>query len=83
MLAGAIAWVTHSMMGGMLLAAPEQRQRAAGVAAIVLMPIAASIVQLSSARAVRGGPTGAKTTHDPALADAGEAGVRRGCGRCR
>ena len=74
MLAGAIAWVTHSMMWGMLLGGRRNNDNALlALAAIVLMPIAASIVQLSISRTreYEADKTGAKTTHDPeALADA-------------
>jgi heat shock protein HtpX len=74
MLAGAIAWVTHSMMWGMLLGGRRNNDNALlALLAIVLMPIAASIVQLSISRTreYEADKTGAKTTHDPeALADA-------------
>lgn len=74
MLAGAIAWVTHSMMWGMLLGGRRNNDNALlALLAIVLMPIAASIVQLSISRTreYEADRTGAKTTHDPeALADA-------------
>ncbi len=66
-LASAISWITFSMMfrrndNGLL-----------ALAAIILMPIAASIVQMSISRTreFEADRTGAKTTHDPdALADA-------------
>jgi heat shock protein HtpX len=74
MLAGAIAWVTHSMMFGMMFGGRRNNDNALlALAAIILMPIAASIVQLSISRTreYEADRTGAKTTHDPdALADA-------------
>jgi len=73
-LAGAIAWVTHSMMFGMMFGGRRNNDNALlAIAAIILMPIAASIVQLSISRGreYEADRTGAKTTHDPdALADA-------------
>jgi heat shock protein HtpX len=83
MLAGAIAWVTQSMMFGMLFGGRRNNENGLlALAAIILMPIAASIVQLSISRTreYEADRTGAKTTHDPdALADALaklESGVR-------
>ncbi len=74
MLAGAIAWVTHSMMFGMLFGGRRSNENGLlAILAIVLMPIAASIIQLSISRTreYEADRTGAKTTHDPeALADA-------------
>jgi len=74
MLAGAIAWVTQSMMFGMLFGGRRNNENGLlAILAIVLMPIAASIVQLtiSRTREYEADRTGAKTTHDPdALADA-------------
>lgn len=74
MLAGAIAWVTQSMMFGMLFGGRRNNENTLlALAAIVLMPIAASIIQLSISRTreYEADHTGAKTTHDPdALADA-------------
>ena len=74
MLAGAIAWVTQSMMFGMLFGGRRNNENGLlAILAIVLMPIAASIVQLSISRTreYEADRTGAKTTHDPdALADA-------------
>lgn len=74
MLAGAIAWVTQSMMWGMLFGGRRNNENGMlAILAIVLMPIAASIVQLSISRTreYEADRTGAKTTHDPdALADA-------------
>jgi heat shock protein HtpX len=73
-LAGAITWITTSMMWGMFLGGRRNNQNALlSLAAIILMPIAASIVQLtiSRTREYEADRTGAKTTHDPdALADA-------------
>jgi heat shock protein HtpX len=72
MLAGAIAWVTHSMMWGMMFGRRNDNGLLA-ILAIILMPIAASIIQLSISRTreYEADRTGAKTTHDPeALADA-------------
>jgi heat shock protein HtpX len=74
MLAGAIAWVTQSMMWGMLFGGRRNNENGMlAILAIILMPIAASIVQLSISRTreYEADRTGAKTTHDPdALADA-------------
>lgn len=74
MLAGAISWVTTSMMFGMFFGGRRGNQNGLlAIAAIILMPIAASIVQLSISRTreYEADHTGAKTTHDPeALADA-------------
>ncbi|HEX5478454.1 MAG TPA: zinc metalloprotease HtpX [Dehalococcoidia bacterium] len=73
-LAGAIAWITQSMMFGMLFGGRRNNENGLlAILAIVLMPIAASIVQLSISRTreYQADKTGAKTTHDPdALADA-------------
>lgn len=72
-LAGAIAWITQSMMFGMLFGRRNNESTLLSLLAIVLMPIAASIVQLSISRTreYEADKTGAKTTHDPeALADA-------------
>jgi len=73
-LAGAIAWITQSMMWGMLFGGRRNNENGLlALLAIVLMPIAASIVQLSISRTreYEADRTGAKTTHDPdALADA-------------
>jgi heat shock protein HtpX len=73
-LAGAIAWVTHSMMWGMMFGGRRNNDNTLlALLAIVLMPIAASIIQLSISRTreYEADRTGAKTTHDPdALADA-------------
>jgi heat shock protein HtpX len=73
-LAGAIAWITQSMMFGMLFGGRRNNENGLlALLAIVLMPIAASIVQLSISRTreYQADKTGAKTTHDPdALADA-------------
>lgn len=74
MLAAAITWVTTSMMWGMLFGGRRSNENGMlAILAIVLMPIAASIVQLSISRTreYEADRTGAKTTHDPdALADA-------------
>jgi heat shock protein HtpX len=74
MLAGAIAWVTQSMFFGMLFGGRRNNENGLlAILAIVLMPIAASIIQLSISRTreYEADKTGAKTTHDPeALADA-------------
>lgn len=73
-LAGAIAWITQSMMFGMIFGGRRNNENGLlAILAIVLMPIAASIVQLSISRTreYQADKTGAKTTHDPeALADA-------------
>jgi heat shock protein HtpX len=73
-LAGAIAWITHSMMWGMMLGGRRNNENGLlALLAIILMPIAASIIQLSISRTreYEADRTGAKTTHDPdALADA-------------
>jgi heat shock protein HtpX len=73
-LAGAIAWITHSMMWGMMLGGRRNNDNTLlALLAIVLMPIAASIIQLSISRTreYEADRSGAKTTHDPdALADA-------------
>ncbi|MDP9237629.1 MAG: zinc metalloprotease HtpX [Chloroflexota bacterium] len=74
MFAGAIAWITQSMMFGMLFGGRRNNENTLlAILAIVLMPIAASIVQLSISRTreYEADKTGARTTHDPeALADA-------------
>jgi heat shock protein HtpX len=73
-LAGAITWITTSMMWGMFLGGRRNNENALlSILAIILMPIAASIVQMtiSRTREYEADRTGAKTTHDPeALADA-------------
>lgn len=71
-LAGAIAWITHSMMWGMMFGRRNDNAMLA-LLAIILMPIAASIVQMaiSRTREYEADRTGAQTTRDPdALADA-------------
>jgi len=74
MLAGAIAWVTQSMMFGMIFGGRRNNENGLlALLAIILMPLAATIVQLSISRTreYEADRTGAKTTHDPeALADA-------------
>jgi heat shock protein HtpX len=77
MFAGAIAFVTRSMMFGMLFGGFGGRRGnqngLLAILAMVLMPIAAVIVQMSISRTreYEADHTGAKTTHDPdALADA-------------
>ncbi|HZP58620.1 MAG TPA: zinc metalloprotease HtpX [Dehalococcoidia bacterium] len=73
-LAGAIAWVTNSMMWGMMFGGRRNNENGLlAILAIILMPIAATVVQLSISRTreYQADKTGAKTTHDPdALADA-------------
>jgi len=73
-LAGAISWITTSMMWGMMFGGRRNNENTLlALLAIVLMPIAASIIQLSISRTreYQADKTGAKTTHDPdALADA-------------
>lgn len=72
-LAGAISWITTSMMWGMMFGRRDGGHPLLALAAIILMPIAASIVQMSISRTreYEADKTGAKTTHDPdALADA-------------
>jgi heat shock protein HtpX len=73
-LAGAIAWITNSMMWGMMFGGRRNNENTAlALLAIIVMPIAATIVQLaiSRTREYEADRTGAKTTHDPeALADA-------------
>ncbi|MHB8378022.1 MAG: M48 family metalloprotease [Dehalococcoidia bacterium] len=73
-MAGAIAWITQSMMFGMLFGGRRSNENTLlALLAIVLMPIAASIIQLSISRTreYQADKTGARTTHDPdALADA-------------
>lgn len=75
--AGAIAMITNmlgwSMMFGGFGGRRNNENTLLALAAIILMPIAASIVQLtiSRTREYEADKTGAKTTHDPeALADA-------------
>ena len=71
-IAGAISWITTSMMWGMMFGRREGGGLLA-LAAIILMPMAAAIVQMSISRTreYQADKTGAKTTHDPdALADA-------------
>ncbi len=76
--AGAIAMVTNMlgwsmMFGGFGGGRRNNDNMLLAIAAIILMPIAASIVQLSISRTreYEADKTGAKTTHDPeALADA-------------
>jgi heat shock protein HtpX len=71
-LAGAISWITTSMMWGMMFGRRNENG-ALALLAIILMPIAAGIVQMSISRTreYQADKTGAKTTHDPdALADA-------------
>jgi heat shock protein HtpX len=71
-LAGAISWITTSMMWGMFFGRGRENGLLA-LLAIILMPIAATIVQLSISRTreYEADRTGAKVTHDPdALADA-------------
>ena len=73
-LAGAISWITTSMMWSFFLGGRRNNENVLlSLAAIILMPIAASIVQMSISRTreYEADRTGAKTTHDPdALADA-------------
>ena len=72
-LAGAISWITTSMMWGMMFGRRNNENGLLALLAIVLMPIAAAIVQMSISRTreYQADKTGAKTTHDPdALADA-------------
>jgi heat shock protein HtpX len=72
-LAGAISWITTSMMWGMMFGRRNNENGLLTLLAIVLMPIAAGIVQMSISRTreYQADKTGAKTTHDPdALADA-------------
>lgn len=71
-IAGAISWITTSMMWGMMFGRRQENGMLA-LLAIILMPIAATIVQLSISRTreYEADRTGAKVTHDPdALADA-------------
>jgi heat shock protein HtpX len=71
-LAGAISWITTSMMWGMMFGRRNDNGLLA-LAAIILMPMAAAIVQMSISRTreYQADKTGARTTHDPgALADA-------------
>lgn len=71
-IAGAISWITTSMMWGMMFGRRQENSMLA-LLAIILMPIAATIVQLSISRTreYEADRTGAKVTHDPdALADA-------------
>jgi len=72
-LAGAISWITTSMMFSMFFGRRNNENAALALLAIILMPIAASIVQMtiSRTREYEADKTGARTTHDPdALADA-------------
>ncbi len=72
-LAGAISWITTSMMWGMMFGRRDNGSPILAIAAIILMPIAASIIQMSISRTreYEADKTGARTTHDPeALADA-------------
>jgi heat shock protein HtpX len=72
-LAGAISWITTSMMWGMMFGRRGGGNPLLALAAIILMPIAAGIIQMaiSRTREYEADKTGAKTTHDPdALADA-------------
>jgi heat shock protein HtpX len=72
-LAGAISWITTSMMWGMMFGRRDNGNPILALAAIILMPIAAGIIQMSISRTreYEADKTGAKTTHDPdALADA-------------
>jgi heat shock protein HtpX len=72
-LAGAISWITTSMMWGMMFGRRGEGNGLLSLLAIVLMPIAAAMVQMSISRTreYQADKTGAKTTHDPdALADA-------------
>ena len=73
-IAGAISWITTSMMWGMMFGRRDGGEGGLlGLAAIILMPMAAGIVQMSISRTreYQADKTGAKTTHDPdALADA-------------
>lgn len=71
-IAGAISWITTSMMWSMMFGRRQENSMLA-LLAIILMPIAATIVQLSISRTreYEADRTGAKVTHDPdALADA-------------
>ena len=49
-LAGAISWITTSMMWGMMFGRRNNENMLLTLAAIILMPIAASIVQMSISR---------------------------------
>ncbi|MBI5289641.1 MAG: zinc metalloprotease HtpX [Chloroflexi bacterium] len=72
-LAGAISWITTSMMWGMMFGRRNNENGMLALLAIILMPIAAAIVQMSISRTreYEADKTGARTTHDPdALADA-------------
>lgn len=72
-LAGAISWITTSMMWGMMFGRRGEGNGLLSLLAIILMPIAAAMVQMSISRTreYQADKTGAKTTHDPdALADA-------------
>lgn len=71
-LAGAISWITTSMMWGMMFGRRNENGLLS-LLAIILMPMAAAIVQMSISRTreYQADKTGARTTHDPeALADA-------------
>jgi heat shock protein HtpX len=72
-IAGAISWITTSMMWGMMFGRRGEGNGILALAAIILMPMAAAIVQMSISRTreYQADKTGATTTHDPgALADA-------------
>jgi len=72
-LAGAISWITTSMMFSMMFGRRNNENAGLALLAIILMPIAAGIVQMtiSRTREYEADKTGARTTHDPdALADA-------------
>jgi heat shock protein HtpX len=73
-LAGAISWITTSMMWSLFLGGRRNNENGLlALVAIILMPIAATIVQMSISRTreYEADRTGARTTHDPeALADA-------------
>jgi heat shock protein HtpX len=72
-IAGAISWITTSMMWSMMFGRRDGGGGLLGLAAIILMPMAAGIVQMSISRTreYQADKTGAQTTHDPdALADA-------------
>ena len=72
-LAGAISWITTSMMWSMMFGRRNNENGMLAFLAIILMPMAAAIVQMSISRTreYEADKTGARTTHDPdALADA-------------
>ncbi len=72
-LAGAISWITTSMMWSMMFGRRNNENGMLALLAIILMPMAAAIVQMSISRTreYEADKTGARTTHDPdALADA-------------